>query len=141
MTLKTFKCLVLCLALCYGFRKHFNGKQGSAVHHEKFLMERYRQDILQVTNVIESINSDASKFWKNIRKGLAILTILPLLCCGGMPAHGDDELAKYAAEGNKVGVDGQCFLKKCAIETSLCANEPTCLKGLSCLARYDIFKQ
>ena len=50
----------------------------------------------------------------------------------------DDELAQYAAEGNKVGVDGQCFLRKCALETSSCANDPSanCLKGLSCLARY-----
>jgi hypothetical protein len=53
-------------------------------------------------------------------------------------AFADDELAQYAAEGNKVGVDGQCFLRKCALETSSCANDPSanCLKGLSCLARY-----
>jgi hypothetical protein len=48
----------------------------------------------------------------------------------------DDELAKFAAEGNKVSVDGQCFFKKCALETSACANNPNCLKGLSCLARF-----
>ena len=47
----------------------------------------------------------------------------------------DDELAAYAAQGNEVGVDGQCFMKKCALETSRCANNPNCLKGLSCLAR------
>jgi hypothetical protein len=51
------------------------------------------------------------------------------------PTFADDELAKFAAEGNKVGVDGQCFFKKCALETSACANDPNCLKGLSCLAR------
>lgn len=53
-------------------------------------------------------------------------------------AVADDELAQYAAEGHKVGVDGQCFMRKCALETSSCANDPSanCLKGLSCLARY-----
>ena len=50
-------------------------------------------------------------------------------------AYADDELAKYAAEGNTVAVDGECFIKKCALETSSCANDPSCLKGLSCLAR------
>ena len=50
-------------------------------------------------------------------------------------AVADDELAKYAAEGNTVAVDGECFIKKCALETSACANDPSCLKGLSCLAR------
>ena len=50
-------------------------------------------------------------------------------------SNADDELAKYAAAGNKVGVDGQCFFKKCALETSSCANNPSCLKGLACLAR------
>eukprot|EP01036_Dinobryon_divergens_P024742 gene24742-33216_t len=52
-------------------------------------------------------------------------------------AVADDELAQYAAEGHKVGVDGQCFMRKCALETSSCANDPSanCLKGLSCLAR------
>jgi hypothetical protein len=39
-------------------------------------------------------------------------------------------------QGHKVGVDGQCFIKKCPFETSKCANDRTCLKGLSCLARY-----
>lgn len=52
-------------------------------------------------------------------------------------ARADDELAQYAAEGHKVGVDGQCFLRKCALETTSCANDPSanCLKGLACLAR------
>ena len=55
-------------------------------------------------------------------------------------ANADDELAQYAAEGNKVGVDGQCFIKKCALETTRCANDPSanCLKGLACLARYNV---
>lgn len=54
---------------------------------------------------------------------------------GGGAAHADDELAKYAAEGNPVGVDGQCFLKKCPLETQGCASDLNCIKGLSCLAR------
>lgn len=53
----------------------------------------------------------------------------------GSAVRADDELAKYAAEGNAVTVDGECFIKKCALETSSCANDPSCLKGLSCLAR------
>jgi len=57
--------------------------------------------------------------------------IMPAL----LPARADDELAKFAAEGNAVGVDGTCFMKKCALETTSCANDPSCLKGLSCLAR------
>ncbi|KAJ1430048.1 hypothetical protein B484DRAFT_347895 [Ochromonadaceae sp. CCMP2298] len=65
---------------------------------------------------------------------MGALMLIPLLL-GGVPSRADDELAKYAAEGNKVAVDGQCFIKKCALETSGCANDPSCLKGLSCLAR------
>jgi hypothetical protein len=60
--------------------------------------------------------------------------LIPLTLSVGV-ARGDDELAQYAAEGNTVGVDGQCFMKNCAVETSKCANDKNCLKGLSCLAR------
>lgn len=73
--------------------------------------------------------SMASKFGKAV-----LVAVVPLLL-GGTVSWGDDELAKFAAEGNKVGVDTQCFFKKCALETSSCANDPNCLKGLSCLAR------
>jgi hypothetical protein len=66
---------------------------------------------------------------------MGALMLLPLLLGAPSRSGADDELAKYAAEGNKVGVDGQCFIKKCALETSSCANDPNCLKGLSCLAR------
>mmetsp|Transcript_25172 Transcript_25172/g.42126 ORF Transcript_25172/g.42126 Transcript_25172/m.42126 type:complete len:513 (-) Transcript_25172:408-1946(-) len=73
---------------------------------------------------------------KNIMKGLgALLLVSPFVLGGGLSVNADDELAKYAAEGNKVGVDGECFFKKCALETTSCANDPNCLKGLSCLAR------
>lgn len=50
-------------------------------------------------------------------------------------AAADDELARYAAEGNKIGVDATCFIRDCGLETAKCGNDPTCLKGLSCLAR------
>ena len=88
-------------------------------------------------------NSDDHIFtaWsKQLRKTVAVLTLLPSLMGTTMVINpsaswADDELAKYAAEGNSVGVDGQCFLKKCAIETSQCASDLSCLKGLRCLAR------
>ena len=74
----------------------------------------------------------------NIKKGIvsffmSLSLLLPGM--GSLPSYADDELAKYAAEGNSVAVDGECFIKKCALETSKCANDPNCLKGLSCLAR------
>ncbi len=76
--------------------------------------------------------------WSSVKKKLAtvlmsVSLLLPSLA--PMGARADDELAKYAAEGNAVAVDGRCFMKKCALETSSCANDPSCLKGLSCLAR------
>jgi len=73
-------------------------------------------------------------FIHNIPKTIASLLMIPFLMFGS-PAIADDELAKFAADGNSVGVDGQCFLRKCSLETAKCANDPTCLKGLSCLAR------
>lgn len=73
-----------------------------------------------------------------LRRTVAILMLCPLLFGGPLHANGDDELAKYAAEGNKVGVDTQCFFRKCAVETAKCANDPHCLKGLACLSRYII---
>ena len=68
------------------------------------------------------------------RKLLSLTILLPYIVFNSY-AHADDELAKYAAEGNNVGVDGQCFMKKCAIESYNCASDPNCVKGLSCLAR------
>lgn len=81
--------------------------------------------------------SGASSWWRGLKKRIAVLSILPLvsISMGAFPSWADDELAKFAAEGNKVNVDGQCFFKKCALETSACANDASCLKGLSCLAR------
>lgn len=44
-------------------------------------------------------------------------------------------LLSSSSSYNKKGVNGLCFVKKCALETSACASDQTCLKGLSCLAR------
>jgi hypothetical protein len=71
----------------------------------------------------------------NIKKAILSVMLCPILFSSTI-ARSDDELAKFAAEGNKVGVDAQCFIKKCAFETSQCVNNPTCIKGLSCLARF-----
>jgi hypothetical protein len=92
-------------------------------------------------NKILKNDKNIYNFWNNIKKVLVSISILPLLVSSStiiLPSQivrADDELAKYAAEGNEVGVDGQCFMKKCALQTSACANDPNCLKGLSCLAR------
>ena len=80
----------------------------------------------------EGIRKSLSDF---VRKSVTMFILCPLLFGGTLRAHGDDELARYAAEGNKVGVDTQCFFRKCALETATCANDPNCLKGLACLAR------
>ena len=34
------------------------------------------------------------------------------------PSMAEDELAKYAQEGNKVGVDGACFMQKCSLQVN-----------------------
>ena len=91
-----------------------------------------------IMNIINEKNID--NFWLNMKKVLVSISILPLLVTSSttilpQTVRADDELAKYAAEGNEVGVDGQCFMKKCALQTTACANDPNCLKGLSCLAR------
>jgi hypothetical protein len=80
-----------------------------------------------------SINSNA---WKVIKKALAMVVVGPMLLNGYRhTASADDELATFAAAGNKIGVDAQCFINKCLVETTKCANNPSCMKGLSCLAR------
>ena len=73
--------------------------------------------------------------FKIFTKPLATMLTIISLMFNALPAISDDELAKFAAEGNTVGVDGQCFMRKCSLETAKCANDQTCLKGLSCLAR------
>jgi hypothetical protein len=75
-------------------------------------------------------------FDAKLRRAIATISLAAFTLFGGIgTSNGDDELARYAAQGNAVGVDGQCFIRKCAVETSQCANNPSCLKGLSCLAR------
>ena len=75
------------------------------------------------------------RWWNNFPKALAAMLVAPIVILGSGAVWADDELAKYAAEGNAVAVDGECFIKKCSIQTSRCASDQNCLKGLSCLAR------
>ena len=76
------------------------------------------------------------KFWKNARRMFVATALIPcVLGAGIIHSRADDELAKFAAAGNTVGVDGKCFLTQCSSETADCGNDRTCLKGLSCLAR------
>ena len=78
-----------------------------------------------------------SNFWRKARQTFVAVALIPvLLGVSASSSRADDELAKFAAAGHTVGVDGKCFLQKCPLETSECANDRTCLKGLSCLARY-----
>ena len=78
-----------------------------------------------------------SNFWRKARQTFIAVALIPLLLgVSASSSRADDELAKFAAAGHTVGVDGKCFLQKCPLETSECANDRTCLKGLSCLARY-----
>lgn len=58
-----------------------------------------------------------------------------LLVMGPGNVWGEDELARYAKEGNKVGVDAKCFVNKCSLPTHACLNNPDCLKGISCLSK------
>lgn len=87
---------------------------------------------INMFNQIET-NFNRSELKKSLWK-LLLLGPLTLLLFSKV-SFADDELARYAAEGNKVGVDATCFIRKCALETTQCANDPNCLKGLSCLAR------
>ena len=84
----------------------------------------------------QNIGSATDSIIKSFGKVIKSLCIgAALLSSGPTQLRADDELAQYAAQGNEVGVDGQCFMRKCALETSRCANTPSCLKGLACLAR------
>lgn len=75
--------------------------------------------------------------WKRAKRAVIAIALIPaFLAANTMNSYADDELAKFAAAGHSVGVDGKCFLTKCPLETAECANDRTCLKGLSCLARF-----
>lgn len=99
------------------------------------LSRKVEQNYDNFNSYIKDINVDEIR--KSMRRAVAIATIAPMMFSGiGFNgAYADDELAKFAADGNAVGVDGQCFLNKCSRETTKCMNDPNCLKGLSCLAR------
>lgn len=90
---------------------------------------------LQFSSKIKS-NLDEAVQKISLTKFISTAVLLfPLLTIGSGIVYADDELAEYASKGNKVGVDGQCFMTKCALETGACGNDLRCLKGLSCLAR------
>jgi hypothetical protein len=79
----------------------------------------------------------AATLWKKARRAFVAIALIPaVLAANAVNSYADDELAKFAAAGHSVGVDGKCFLTKCPLETAECANDRTCLKGLSCLARF-----
>ncbi len=87
------------------------------------------------------MNAQSDSLFDKLKKSAITALLIPSLLFGTIPTlntqsvRADDELARFAAEGNDVGVDGTCFMKKCSLETAKCANDPNCLKGLSCLAR------
>lgn len=95
-----------------------------------FEIEASQPTLHQMTSVA------LSRFWKRARRMFVATALIPVVLGAGIiHSRADDELAKFAAAGNTVGVDGKCFLTQCSSETAECANDRTCLKGLSCLAR------
>ena len=89
------------------------------------------------SNINADTNISGNNFtFKHVYKFVTSLMLSISLLSNPSYSFADDELAQYAAQGNDVGVDGQCFFKKCSFETSACANDASCLKGLACLARY-----
>ena len=78
------------------------------------------------------------KFLIQTRRAFIAIALVPAMIGSKVVSSAaDDELAKFAAAGHSVSVDGNCFLTKCHSETVGCANDRTCLKGLSCLTRYE----
>jgi len=73
------------------------------------------------------------RFQSAVVKGL-LASVVAWGAIGGL-AGAEDELARYAKEGNKVGVDAKCFVNKCSLPTKACLNNPDCLKGISCLSK------
>ena len=69
--------------------------------------------------MVQNNNINFNKWSRKV----ASLLLIPGLIFGGNTndysqfVRADDELAKFAAEGNAVGVDGTCFMKKCSLET------------------------
>ena len=91
---------------------------------------------LRTTKILESSERKTPPLyhWKAVTKAIGMSLIGITLFCGG-PSRADDELAKYAADGNTVGVDGECFVKKCSLESVKCASDQNCIKGLACLGK------
>lgn len=113
-------------------------------HSSKFSRKRFvhiKVAKLKIHTNSHSLSSSIEPFTNlksllhSTSKVFASFVLIPILLFNNNIAFADDELAKYAAEGNAVGVDGQCFINKCSIETAKCVNDRTCVKGLSCLSR------
>ena len=82
------------------------------------------------------VASKLEKFMIQTRRAFIAIALVPaMIGSKAVTSLADDELAKFAAAGHSVSVDGNCFLTKCHSETVGCANDRTCLKGLSCLTR------
>jgi len=108
----------------------------NAFRKQQQQQQRIPGHFISTTLNLQHIELTTEKLTKSFKKVIKSLCIgASLLSFGPTQLRADDELAQYAAQGNEVGVDGQCFMKKCALETSRCANTPSCLKGLACLAR------
>ena len=141
MSLTLYVTLIVCSSLIKSDGFKFAWRRPGVSH---ILKEEYMKEISRTGDQLDSaVTNPPSQFnIKHSTKSLAVALLCPFLLFGvGVgssslsPVYADDELARYAAEGNKVGVDGQCFMRQCALETATCANDPNCLKGLSCLAR------
>ena len=85
---------------------------------------------------VGQVASKLEKFMIQTRRAFIAIALIPaMIGSKAVTSLADDELAKFAAAGHSVSVDGNCFLTKCHSETVGCANDRTCLKGLSCLTR------
>lgn len=85
---------------------------------------------------LEGLLAATAASWRRLVPS-AVALLGPALLSPGL-VRGEDELAQYAKEGNKVGVDARCFVQKCSLQTHECVNNPDCLKGLSCLSKYVV---
>ena len=147
--IKVLVLLILNLSIIEGYKLHrscniIHSYKSSNLSNKNRIYSSIKNENDNLDNNINIMNirkeRNTSNFWSNVKKIMVSISIIPLLISSSSTmipqiVRADDELAKYAAEGNKVGVDGECFIKKCALQTSKCANDPNCLKGLSCLAR------
>lgn len=115
------------------FRHNF-----ASVRRRNHIVDTTKMSIRKVDEILDSKSIGISYPMDQLTKVFkALVVAIPLFAssCIPLPVKADDELAKYAAAGNSVGVDGKCFFKKCSVQTLSCANDQTCVKGLACLAR------